>query len=76
MTYKINPSEHMFTTQKHMQIQNIISIGLWMLGRTCQHHRKEVVWVIKQPLFSIHINVEANTFMPLSKLANYAKHIA
>ncbi len=59
-----------------MQIQNIISIGLWMLGRTCQHHRKEVVWVIKQPLFSIHINVEANTFMPLSKLANYAKHIA
>jgi hypothetical protein len=59
-----------------MQIQNIISIGLWRLGRTCQHHGKEVVWVVKQPLFSTHINVEANTFMPLPKLANYTKHIA
>lgn len=59
-----------------MQTQNIMSIRLWRLGRTCQHHGKEVVWVVKQTLFSTHINVEAHTFTPLPKLANYIKYIA
>jgi hypothetical protein len=49
-----------------MQRQNN-SIGLWRLGKTCQHHRKKVVWLVNQSLNLAKLDEEANTFLPLQK---------
>lgn len=62
----MNLSYHKFTIQEVMQRQNN-SIGLWRLGKTCQHHRKKIVWLVNQSLNLANLDVEANTFLPLQK---------
>jgi hypothetical protein len=47
--------------QENMERKNIINMELWQLGRTCQHHKKEDVWFVKQPLNWLEMNTKANT---------------
>jgi hypothetical protein len=60
----MNLSYHTLTIQEVMQRQNI-SIGLWKLSKTCQHHKKKVVWIVNQTLNLAKLDVEANSFLPL-----------
>ncbi len=60
----MNLSYHTLIIQEVMQRQNI-SMGLWKLGKTCQHHKKKVVWIVNQSLNLAKLDVEVNTFLRL-----------
>ncbi len=45
----MNLSHHTFTIQEVIQRQNN-SIEPWRLSKTCQHHRKQVIWLVNQSL--------------------------
>jgi hypothetical protein len=54
--------------QKHMQRQNIISMGLCRMGRTCQHHGKKIVSIIKTTIEFSKVKCRSQHFFAFAKI--------